>query len=216
MRWRAFLAGRKPDPVEPGQLGAGRARERPERATVVVALDVVDVHDARRPRADLRHLRFPRRGLPLPRMVAATRPRPRSRRARTRPRAEGAPPRSGQRVPNASTSSPSSPARRVWSSRTRWTMQSPGPTSNAPVRSRQTPEPPRTKKISSSAVCRWRGVDHLPGSTLTRFRPDRLRPGRHAEIGPLAGDVAGFARGRAPPRPSGRSHADYVPCQRRA
>ena len=38
-------------------------------------------------------------------------------------------------------------------------------------RQRRGPEPPSTKKISSSAPSRWSGVDHLPGSTWIRCTP---------------------------------------------
>ena len=75
------------------------------------------------------------------------------------------------RVPNASTSRPSSPARRLCASRARWTTQSPGRTSKAVPSSRQIPDPPRTKKTSSAAVWRWKGVDHLPGSSSIRLTP---------------------------------------------
>ena len=48
-----------------------------------------------------------------------------------------------------------------------------------------------------------------------RFRPTVFVPAALPRSRPLAGDVAGLARPLRP-RPSGRSHADYVPCQRRA
>ena len=179
----------------------------------MVALDLVDVHDAGRPRADLRHLRFPRRSLTRPGMVAA-------------PASTHEPP--SQDTPRAEVRSLGLAARperehveplvaRAQGVELAHAMDDAvaGPTSNAESRSRQMPEPPRTKKISSSAVCRCKGVDHFPGSILIRLKPDRLRSGRRAEVGPFSRDVAGFARSLSP-RPSGRSHADYVPCQRRA
>ena len=116
------------------------------------------------------------------------------------------------RVPNASTSSPSSPARSVWSSRTRWTMQSPGPTSNAAPSSRQTPEPPSTKKISSSAVCTVKGRRPLAGIDPDPLEADRLRPGGLAEIRPLTADVAGFAPAALGLVPMG----DHMPIMSRA
>ena len=158
----------------------------------------------------------PSRGFALPRVVAACRPRPRCRRSSRLPPAGGAPTSVRPRVPNASTSRPSSPARSVCASRTRWTMQSPGRTSNAEPSSRQTPEPARTKKISSSAVWRWNGVDHLPGSIRIRFRPTVFVPAADAEVGPRRRRCGRPRPGPSRPRPSGRSHADYVPRQRRA
>ena len=200
------------------QLGAGGARERPPPAAVASPLDVVDVHDARRPLAELRQLRLARGGLALPGMVAAARVDPAAAEPRDAGARQVAQPRSGARVPKASTSRPVvARAQRVRLAQRGARCSRPAPhLERRAVLRRQTPEPASTKKISSSAVCRWNGVDHLPGSIADPVDADRLRAGRHAEVGPVAGDMAGFRAGRSRPRPSGRSHADYVPSKRRA
>ena len=115
------------------------------------------------------------------------------------------------RSPYASTSRPSSPARRLCASRTRWTMQSPARTSNArpaggrrPTRrGRRRSPPPRSDDGTASTTCPDR-----PGSGRRRPSASRLRPRDPS----TARQDGRLRRGRSRPRPSARSLADYVPC----
>ena len=136
-----------------------RRRGRPSRA-------------ARRAPAAPARPRRPR----APRDAGRCRPRPTSRRATRRaPAAGGRPPfrrarrrraRRARRRPRAASAAGGRGGR----------CSRRGRPSKARSESRQTPEPPRTKKISSSPVWRWKGVDHLPGSTWIRLTPTVFVP----------------------------------------
>src|SRR5436190_16360747 len=87
-------------------------------------------------------------------------------------------------TPKARTSKPPSPATSVCASRpARCTRQSPAPISNVasspPSRCQDSPEPERTKKISSS-LSEWRGVERRPDAMRIRFMLIRSLPAARA------------------------------------
>src|SRR6266542_2915513 len=80
-------------------------------------------------------------------------------------------------MPNATASIPASPPISVCvCSVARCTRQSPAPTSYVLPSCQERPEPPRTKKISSSASSTCAGVERLPGSTCQRVTPIATLP----------------------------------------
>ena len=118
------------------------------------------------------------------------------------------------RMPNASTSSPSGPAlqrvrlleRQVDEAVARADLVR-APVALAALPQERAPEPPSTKKISSSAPSRWSGVDHMPGIDLDPLQPDGDRPGGLAEVAPVAGQVAALAAVRLDVVPVGEHDA---------
>ena len=169
MRWCTHLPGGQAGPVEPGANSSRRAGER-FPATRVVAFDIAEVDDGCRPRARLWELELASFGLEIPRMPLFGDPTVTS--MRTTPARGRYVAVAFVRSPNASTSRPSGPATRVCvSSATRWTMQSPGPTSYVLPSCHESPEPARTKKISSSSSSTWTGEERPPGSSRNLAAP---------------------------------------------
>ena len=170
---------------------AARASSR-QRAAVVIALDIVDVHDARRACADLLHLRLPGRGLALPWMLADAGLDPRA--------AEPGHARAwkvcglglhpGPEREHVETVVPS--AQRV---------ERPHAVDDAVAgtdRKRRAVEQADARAAEHEEDLLFRGLPverrrPLPGIDLDPFQADGPRPGRPAEIRPLPGDVARFA-----------------------
>ena len=151
VRRAAELPGRDGDVLEPAEDGARRPREValvPADVAVIRPLDFRDVLE----RDDPVGARARRRGqlgraglgLELPGMLVRSRRR-RGGAMRTTPALGRCVPPGERRIPNASTSIPSGPARSVCvCSSTRWTRQSPARTSNVSPPCHESPEPAST------------------------------------------------------------------------
>ena len=152
------------------------ARLRDHAVAVLVDLDVVERDDVRRPLARIRELELADLGLDVPRVVdAALRPHvAEAHRLRARQpavlRPDGACRKRARRARRGLRGSVCS------SLSASCTIVSPARISQTASSCHSSPEPPRTKKISSARLCEWGGVERRPGSMRMRLTPMPFAP----------------------------------------